>query len=270
MDGASQKAAENVRATPADLAALRDEIGSRLVSAAGRIDALEARSQVSRTVIARAFASVAFVQGAYGFREAASGRLLRHGVGPDGRPLVTPGGQPLLTLEGDGPVAERQFTGTGFALAAPAAFVTNRHVALPWEKDASAATLADQGFEPVMVRLIAYFPGESAPIELELLRASETNDLALLAAADAAAEALAACTREQSARAGELLFLQEDPVDAFYAAAMAAGGRDNGPPGLRPRYHADYYGAFVLDPDGHNVEAVCHLPCGALRTGLSP
>lgn len=49
-------------------------------------------------------------------------------------------------------------------------------------------------------------------------------------------------------------------VDAFYAAAMAAGGRDNGPPGLRPHYHPGYYGAFVLDPDGHNVEAVCHRP----------
>ena len=47
-------------------------------------------------------------------------------------------------------------------------------------------------------------------------------------------------------------------VDAFYAAALAAGGTDNGPPGLRPIYHADYYGAFVLDPDGNNVEAVCH------------
>ena len=47
-------------------------------------------------------------------------------------------------------------------------------------------------------------------------------------------------------------------VDAFYRAAMAAGGRDNGPPGLRPHYHQNYYGAFVLDPDGHNIEAVCH------------
>jgi catechol 2,3-dioxygenase-like lactoylglutathione lyase family enzyme len=47
-------------------------------------------------------------------------------------------------------------------------------------------------------------------------------------------------------------------VDAFYAAAMAAGGRDNGPPGLRAHYHPKYYGAFVLDPDGHNIEAVCH------------
>ena len=49
-------------------------------------------------------------------------------------------------------------------------------------------------------------------------------------------------------------------VDAFYKAAMAAGGRDNGPPGLRPHYHENYYGAFVLDPNGHNIEVVCHTP----------
>ena len=49
-------------------------------------------------------------------------------------------------------------------------------------------------------------------------------------------------------------------VNAFHAAALAAGGRDNGAPGVRPHYHPDYYGAFVLDPDGHNVEAVCHKP----------
>ncbi|MGE6915427.1 VOC family protein [Achromobacter kerstersii] len=49
-------------------------------------------------------------------------------------------------------------------------------------------------------------------------------------------------------------------VDAFYQAAMAAGGKDNGPPGLRPHYHPNYYAAFVLGPDGHNVEAVCHQP----------
>jgi catechol 2,3-dioxygenase-like lactoylglutathione lyase family enzyme len=49
-------------------------------------------------------------------------------------------------------------------------------------------------------------------------------------------------------------------VDAFYKAAIAAGGRDNGVPGIRAHYHANYYGAFVLDPDGHNIEAVCHKP----------
>ncbi|HKH75899.1 MAG TPA: VOC family protein [Rubrobacteraceae bacterium] len=49
-------------------------------------------------------------------------------------------------------------------------------------------------------------------------------------------------------------------VDAFHVAALAAGGRDNGGPGLRPQYHPTYYGAFVLDPGGHNIEAVCHGP----------
>jgi catechol 2,3-dioxygenase-like lactoylglutathione lyase family enzyme len=49
-------------------------------------------------------------------------------------------------------------------------------------------------------------------------------------------------------------------VDEFYRAAIAAGGKDNGAPGPRPHYHENYYGAFVLDPDGHNIEAVCHTP----------
>ena len=49
-------------------------------------------------------------------------------------------------------------------------------------------------------------------------------------------------------------------VDAFYRAALAAGGRDNGPPGIRAHYHPNYYGAFAFDLDGHNIEAVCHLP----------
>lgn len=49
-------------------------------------------------------------------------------------------------------------------------------------------------------------------------------------------------------------------VEAFHRAALAAGGKDNGAPGLRPNYHANYYAAFVIGPDGHNVEAVCQVP----------
>ena len=57
-------------------------------------------------------------------------------------------------------------------------------------------------------------------------------------------------------------FLSPDraTVDAFYYAALAAGGQDNGVPGLRAEYHPNYYGAFVIDPDGNNIEAVCHSP----------
>jgi catechol 2,3-dioxygenase-like lactoylglutathione lyase family enzyme len=53
---------------------------------------------------------------------------------------------------------------------------------------------------------------------------------------------------------------ERQAVEAFYKAAIAAGARDNGAPGLRPHYHPDYYGAFVISPDGHNIEAVCHAP----------
>jgi catechol 2,3-dioxygenase-like lactoylglutathione lyase family enzyme len=57
-----------------------------------------------------------------------------------------------------------------------------------------------------------------------------------------------------------LAFTADDrrQVDEFHRAALAAGGKDNGPPGLRPQYHPNYYAAFVISPDGHNVEAVCH------------
>ena len=49
-------------------------------------------------------------------------------------------------------------------------------------------------------------------------------------------------------------------VKAFYRAALGAGGKDNGAPGLRPQYHANYFAAFVIGPDGHNIEVVCHEP----------
>ena len=68
-------------------------------------------------------------------------------------------------------------------------------------------------------------------------------------------------TQEKPARL-HLAFTAENrgQVDAFHKAALAAGGKDNGAPGLRPRYHANYYGAFIIGPDGHNVEVVCHKP----------
>lgn len=67
---------------------------------------------------------------------------------------------------------------------------------------------------------------------------------------------------EPTTAAVHLAFRCEDrkTVDAFYERALEAGGRDNGPPGVREQYHPAYYGAFVLDPDGNNIEAVCHEP----------
>jgi catechol 2,3-dioxygenase-like lactoylglutathione lyase family enzyme len=68
-------------------------------------------------------------------------------------------------------------------------------------------------------------------------------------------------TEEKPARL-HLAFVAENrqQVDAFHRAALAAGGKDHGAPGLRPQYHANYYAAFVIGPDGHNIEMVCHEP----------
>ncbi len=166
--------------------ALRRELGSRLSSNAERLAALEQRSGATARVIAASMSSVVFLQGAYGFRERSSGRMLRHVVDDDGRPLISPRGQPLLSLEGDGPVADREFTGTGFAVGDDGALVTNRHVALPWEIDANVEALAGQGLEPAMIKFIVYLPGKAAAAAVELLRASEDADLAVLRRKDEA------------------------------------------------------------------------------------
>ena len=73
---------------------------------------------------------------------------------------------------------------------------------------------------------------------------------------------LCLCQTEEKPAHLHLAFAAENrqQVEAFYRAALAAGGRDNGAPGLRPKYHANYYAAFVIGPDGHNIEVVCHKP----------
>ncbi len=172
--------AQNEALRPSDLAALREELAERVTSNVARLEELELRSQASGRVIALATPSVVFLQGAYGFRERSSQRMLRHFVGPDGRPLLSPRGRPLLTLDGDGPVAEIQFTGTGFAEGDGGALVTNRHVAAPWEQDAGAEALAIGDVEPVMLKFIAYLPGAEKAVPVTLLLASETSDLAIL------------------------------------------------------------------------------------------
>jgi catechol 2,3-dioxygenase-like lactoylglutathione lyase family enzyme len=73
---------------------------------------------------------------------------------------------------------------------------------------------------------------------------------------------LCLCQTEEKPAHLHLAFTAENrgQVDAFHRAALEAGGKDNGAPGLRPRYHANYYAAFIIGPDGHNIELVCHKP----------
>lgn len=170
--------------TPGDLNALSLELGSQLISARERLALLEERSEAVARVIAESMSAVVFLQGAYGFKNSSDGRMLRHVVNNEGRPLITPMGNPLLTLEGDGPVAERQFTGTAFVVSDLGVLVTNRHVALPWEKDANIEVMASEGLEPVMTRHIAYMPDYTSSHDIELVKASDEADLAILRITD--------------------------------------------------------------------------------------
>ncbi len=172
--------------TLGDLKALRRELGQRMSSNAERLEALEQRSKASGRVIAQSMYSVAFIQGAYGFQDRSSGQMLRHVVGNDGQLMISPMGRPLLSLDGDGPVAERQFTGTGFSVRQAGALVTNRHVALPWEEDSYLKALAGQGLEPTMIKLVVYLPNIAKPVEVELVMASKDADLAVLLRKDKA------------------------------------------------------------------------------------
>ena len=103
-----------------------------------------------------------------------------------------------------------------------------------------------KALEPLGVAVVA----EGAPTYgVELGRPGSTSSLCI-------------CHSEEKPAPLHLAFTagNRQQVDAFYRAALGAGGKDNGAPGLRPHYHANYYAAFVIGPDGHNIEVVCHVP----------
>lgn len=103
----------------------------------------------------------------------------------------------------------------------------------------------------------AFYLKALEPIGIEVVQEGE---LGIELSADGKTSLCFGPAKEKPARL-HLAFVAKSrqQVDAFYHAALAAGGKDNGAPGLR-RYHANYYAAFVIDPDGHNIELVCHEP----------
>jgi catechol 2,3-dioxygenase-like lactoylglutathione lyase family enzyme len=106
-------------------------------------------------------------------------------------------------------------------------------------------------------RAVAFYDAALAPLGIEQLYANG-EDFVGYGAGEKAFFWIG--VRDSAQTGAHIAFTASDraTVDKFHQAALAAGGKDNGAPGLRPHYHEDYYGAFVLDPDGHNIEAVCH------------
>ena len=172
---------------PADLNRLRQELSLSLSDTAERLEALEQRSAASKRIIAEATRAVVFLQGAFGFRDIESGRMLRYQTDADGNPLFSLRGQPLLTLEGEGSIARRVFTGTAFLVNGDGLMLTNRHVALPWEDEAGEEASLN-GLEPVILRFLGYLPGLPAALPIETLKLSDEIDLAVLKFTDGTGE----------------------------------------------------------------------------------
>ncbi len=183
----------------------------------GRIEVLEEMSDAGRRVVMAASSSVIFVQGGYQFIEEGSDRALRLLLGPSGRPRIGPGGVPLTTLEGDGPLFEVQFTGSAWLASEDGLLVTNRHVAIPWSANEQIGPLFERGFEP-RLRLLGYLPEQAEPVELEFVAASGEHDLAVVRARELAGREPLRLSEDQPG-AGQAILVLGYPagIDALLA-----------------------------------------------------
>jgi S1-C subfamily serine protease len=213
---------EAERVEAGQLLELQRRLESDLSSANERLESLEGRAGAERRVLSKAVGAVLFLQGAWGFDHVASGRPLRYrGVDAGGDPLTGPDGQPLLTVEGDGPLLEGLFTGTGFLVGGDGLIVTNRHVAVPWYESPAVGRIEALGFRPVLRRFIGYLVGERKAFPLELLRMDDQADLALLECTAPAEGMPGLELREEPAEIGEEVFVVGYPtgIQALLARA---------------------------------------------------
>ncbi|WP_299608799.1 trypsin-like peptidase domain-containing protein [uncultured Tateyamaria sp.] len=209
--------------TADELAMLREQLDLQLTTNTERLATLERRLGASARVISGSTASVAFLQGAYGLRETSSGKLLRHVLGPDGTPLQTPLGKPVVEADGTGEPLEFQFTGTGFLLKDGGLLVTNRHVAQPWTSSDRLRAFEQMGLVPEMLKLIAFLPGLTMPVDASFVGASDDADLALLSISAEAANGRGLTLSQSSVQVGDEVIVMGYPTGL--RALIAQAGR---------------------------------------------
>lgn len=155
-----------------DLLALHAEVQMQLADTLKRLEQLETGPGKAAGVIAAATPSVVFLLGAYGYVEPDTGRQLRY--------VETDKGITRLTLEEEGQPMELTFTGTAFVVTESGLLLTNRHVVEPWREEMNKAVAQGYNLEPVIHRILAYFPGTPDALPAEIMQAGESIDMALL------------------------------------------------------------------------------------------
>ncbi len=189
-----------------------------------RIAALEARSAAVGTVIAALSPSIVYIQGGYGFNDPDTGRPLRLVVGEAGAPLRLPNGQPMVTLTGNGPPVEVNFSGTAFIVHRDGLMLTNRHVAVPWEDQDTLSGMVALGLKPVMRRMIGYVSDAPEPFAVTLVGASDRFDVAVLSCGETARSRQPLKLADAAPRAGEDVIVLGYPA-GIRALLARAGDR---------------------------------------------
>jgi len=211
-------AAAEARTLRAELAATRE-----------RLFALESERAVGERIVREFGSAVCLLQGSYVFQDV-GGRALRVRLDENGAALRDADGNALLGPEGEGPVHEIEYVGTGFLVDRRGLVLTNRHVAEPWLSDDDASTLAERGFTPRLTALRAFFPGRTEAYGLTLDGRAENADLALLRC-DLRGLRLPSLPLDRSGRgavAGQPVVLVGFPagIEAMLAKADAGVARD--------------------------------------------
>lgn len=167
--------------TREDFLAMRAELAGDISTAIERVEALELRSGAAARVVSAASQSVIFIQGAYSFIHSETGQFLRYSeLGSAQKKAPALQGGRAVTLGGEGPLVEMQYTGTGFFVTDDGLVITSRHVAQPWKEIDFTAVAATMGLTPFIYRLIGYQSGAPEPFDLTLIDASVDADVAVL------------------------------------------------------------------------------------------
>jgi S1-C subfamily serine protease len=155
-------------------------ISSGLSEARQRVTALELKSGAAQRVVTEASRAIVFLQGAWVYQERETGRKMRYVISEAGGPILTLDGRPVMSFEGEGPVASNQFSGTAFVISSSGSLMTNRHVALPWGEDPALEVMQGNDIEPVLEKFIGYLPGIKEPFDVVQEKLSSDADLAIL------------------------------------------------------------------------------------------